>query len=321
MEIGLITDSVGTLSFDDALDLAKRVGVSSVEIATGNWSEAPHIDLAHVVASETARDEWVGKVRDRGLRISALNANGNQLHPRTGAQHDKVLRQSISLATLLGIPTVVCMSGLPAAPGDSMPNWITSSWPPENLEVLEHQWTDVAEPYWKDLAAFARENGVRLAIEACFSQLVYNPTTLHRLIEVAGADVVGANLDPSHLMGMGADIRSTIRGLGDSIFHVHAKDVRINRPVADRDGLVATAPMARASERAWNYVTLGLGHPAGEAFWADFVYSLRSVGYDGTLNIEHEDVLVNSAEGVTRAATLLQRVVLADPPDWKPADI
>jgi sugar phosphate isomerase/epimerase len=321
MQIGLITDSVGHLSFDEALDLAQRLHLGSVEVATGNWSEAPHIDLARVVGSDAARDEFAGKVADHGLKISALNANGNQLHPVTGPQHDKVLRDTIDLASSLGVPMVVCMSGLPAARNDSVPNWITSSWPPENVEVVAYQWEEVAIPYWKELAAFARDRGVRLAVEACFNQLVYNSSTMLRLIESAGEDVVGANLDPSHLMGMGADIPTVIRTLGESIFHVHAKDTRINTVVTARDGLLTTDPMEKANVRAWNYVTLGLGHPAGETFWADFVYTLRSVGYDGTMNIEHEDVLVNSVEGVTRAAQMLRRAALLEAPDWKPADV
>jgi sugar phosphate isomerase/epimerase len=51
-------------------------------------------------------------------------------------------------------------------------------------------------------------------------------------------------------------------------------------------------------------VTPGLGHPGGAALWADFVHNLRAVGYEGTLNIEHEDALVNSVEGVGRAVDL-----------------
>jgi sugar phosphate isomerase/epimerase len=56
-----------------------------------------------------------------------------------------------------------------------------------------------------------------------------------RLIEATGGDVVGANLDPSHLMWMGAHIPTVIRTLGEVIFHVHAKDIRINDWVATRD--------------------------------------------------------------------------------------
>jgi sugar phosphate isomerase/epimerase len=255
------------------------------------------------------------------LELSALCANGNQLHPVEGPQHDQVVRDTIGLASDLGVPTVVLMSGLPGARGDSTPNWITTSWPPETLKVLDYQWNEVAIPYWKELAALARDKGVRLAVEACGSQLVYSVSTMFRLIDAVGDDVVGANLDPSHLMWMGADIPTVIRALGPAIFHVHAKDIRVQRQNADRDGLLDTLPIERAGDRAWNYVTLGLGHPGGATFWADFVYTLRSVGYDGTLNIEHEDTLVNSVEGVGRAADLLKRIVLVEQPDWKPANI
>ncbi len=321
MQIGLITDSLGSLPFEEAVDVARASGLTSVEVATGNWSQAPHCDLATLVASKVARDEFAGVVTDRGLTISALNANGNQLHPVSGARQSQVLHDTIEVASLLGVPTVVCMSGLPAASGEKTPNWITTSWPPENLAVLEYQWMEVAIPYWKGLADFARDRGVRLAIEACFSQLVYNPSTLARLADAAGSDVVGANLDPSHLMWMGADIPTVVQALGDRILHVHAKDMRINRTIADRDGLLDNVPMFDASNRAWNYVALGLGQPGGEAFWADFVYSLRAAGYDGTINIEHEDVLMNSVEGVRRAADMLKRIVLFDAPDWTPADV
>jgi sugar phosphate isomerase/epimerase len=321
MKIGLITDSLGHLPFESALDVAKEHGLSSVEVATGNWSEAPHANLPSLVSSADARAEFAEKVSSRGLTLSALCANGNQLHPVEGHQHDKVVRDTIELASDLGVPTVVLMSGLPGAHGDSTPNWIITSWPPETLKVLDYQWNEVAIPYWKELAAFARDKGVRLAVEACGSQLVHNVSTMLRLIDSVGDDVVGANLDPSHLMWMGADIPTVIRALGPAIYHVHAKDIRVERPHAGRDGLLDTLPIERAGDRAWNYVTLGLGHPGGATFWAEFVYTLRSVGYDGTLNIEHEDTLVNSVEGVGRAANLLKQIVLVEPPDWKPANI
>jgi sugar phosphate isomerase/epimerase len=321
MKIGLITDSVSHLSFEGALDIAQQLGLSSVEVATGNWSEAPHADLRALVSSEQAKAEFAEKVQSRGLTISALCANGNQLHPTTGAAQDRVVHDTISVASALAVPTVVLMSGLPGAKGDSMPNWITTAWPPENLVVLEYQWTEVAIPYWKELAAYARDKGVKLAVEACGGQLVHSTSTIQRLIEATGGDVVGANLDPSHLMWMGADIPTVIRTLGEAIFHVHAKDVRINRWISDRDGLLDTVSHTKPGSRAWNYVTLGLGHPDGAAFWAEFVYTLRSVGYDGTLNIEHEDSLVNSVEGVGKAADLLKQVMLVDAPDWTPASV
>jgi len=321
MEIGLITDSLSSRSFDEVLGIAADLGLGSIELPTGNWSEAPHLDLDALLDSEAERLAYLGKIAQAGLRISALNANGNQLHPVSGPEQDLVLRKTIRLARLMDVPTVVCMSGLPGAAGDSTPNCVTSSWPPENLSILEHQWEQVALPYWRELAGFAQEHGVKLAIEPCFTQLVYNAATAKRLIDAVGSEWVGINLDPSHLMAMGADIPSVIRALAGTIMHVHAKDVRLNAPVVSANGLPDGTGMTKWQQRAWNYVTLGLGHPAGEAFWADFVYELRAAGYDGTLNIEHEDVLVNSEEGVRRAAGLLRRVALQGEPDWKPAQV
>ena len=317
----MITDSLSSRSFEDVLDIAADLGLSSIELPTGNWSEAPHLDLDRLLDSETARAEYLRKVAAHGLGISALNANGNQLHPVSGPAQDAVLRKTVRLARLMEVPTVVCMSGLPAAAGDSSPNWVTSSWPPENVAILEHQWEQVAIPYWRDLAFFAAEQSVQLAIEPCFAQLVYNASTARRLIDSVGSRSIGVNLDPSHMMAMGADIPSVIRELAGSIVHVHAKDVRLNAPIVATNGLHDGTAMTLPQERAWNYVTLGLGHPAGEAFWADFVYQLRAAGYDGTLNIEHEDVLVNSEEGVRRAASLLGKVALRAAPDWQPADV
>ncbi|MDQ1181808.1 sugar phosphate isomerase/epimerase [Rhodococcus sp. SORGH_AS_0301] len=322
MKIGLITDSLSHLSFTDTLDAAARAGVSSVEIATGNWSTSPHADLGSLVSSDTARADLVNTVTERGLTISALNANGNQLHPVTGPQHDQVVRDTIMVAGELGVPTVVLMSGLPGGSrDDTTSNWVTTSWPPENIAVLDYQWNDVALPYWTSLAAHAKRHGVRLAVEACGAQLVHNTTTLRRLSDATDPSVVGANLDPSHLMWMGADIPSVIAELNAKIFHVHAKDVRINHRIAGADGLLDVVPITRPQDRAWNYVTLGLGHPGGATFWADFVYNLKAVGYDGTLNIEHEDALVNASEGVGKAAHLLRQVILEHAPDWKPAQI
>ncbi|MFE4834612.1 sugar phosphate isomerase/epimerase family protein [Arthrobacter sp. NPDC056691] len=321
MQLGLITDSLGSRPLEQVLDTAAELGLDTVEIATGNWSESPHANLEGLASSATARNALADAIHSRGLTLSALNANGNQLHPVTGPEHDRVVRDTIKVASEMGVPTVVLMSGLPGARGEKSPNWITTSWPPETLEILDYQWTDVATPYWVELAAFARRLNVRLALEMHGRQLVFNVATLKRLQGIVGDDVVGANLDPSHLMWMGADILAVIRALGPSIFHVHAKDARIERPNTAVNGILDTLPPARTVDRSWNYVTLGLGHPGGSAFWADFVYTLQAVGYTGPLNIEHEDVIVNSSEGVRKSAELLRSVVLRDAPDWAPARI
>lgn len=321
MKLGLITDSLGDRPLEDALDFIAQAGLESVELAAGGWSESPHLDVTALLGSASARRKLSDGMTSRGLELTALNANGNQLHPVTGEAEQKRILDMVTLAGEMGVPTVALMSGLPGARGESTPNWITTSWPPETLSVLKYQWEEVAIPYWEKLAAHARANGVRLAVEMHGRQLVFNPATMRRLRDGVGDDVIGANLDPSHLMWMGADIPTVIRELGDMIYHVHAKDARIEQRNLAINGVHDTLPPSEFAHRSWNYITLGLGHPGGADFWAEVIYTLRSVGYDGPLNIEHEDVLVGTEEGIRRSADLLHRVVLRDPPDWTPADI
>ena len=311
MQIGLMTDSVPALSITETLDLAAELGLDTVEFATGNWSTAPHLDLGRLLADETARTALAAAVAARSLRISALNANGNPLHPATGREQDRVLRDTIRLASLLGVDTVVCMSGLPAAPGDHTPNWITTCWPPETTEILRAQW-DIAIPYWRDLGAFARKENVQLALEMHANQLVYNAPTLLRLREAAGP-VFGANLDPSHLMWMGADPIQSARALEGAIYHVHAKDTRLESGRQALTSRLETLPWERVDDRAWNYVTLGDGHPGGIEFWSQFISALCASGYTGTLSIEHEDLALPPIDGVRRSVDLLRDAVKTQP--------
>lgn len=321
MEIGIVTDSLAALPFEEMLDTVAELGISSVEFPTGGWSSAPHIDTELLLADKAARDRFTAAIADRGLRICALNANGNQLHPTTGPVVDGVVRRAVELASILEIPTVVLMSGLPGgAPGDTTSNWVTTSWPPETQTILDYQWNEVALPYWHDLAKLGRSRGVRFAVEMHGHQLVYNAETLLRLRDAVG-DVVGANLDPSHPMWMGADPRAVARALSGAIHHVHAKDARLQRHVVDAHGVLGTQPPEQAAGRPWNFVTLGLGYPGGQQFWGQFLCDLRAAGYDGPLSIEHEDVLLDAVEGVRQTVDLLRGVMPVKPPSWRPQDI
>lgn len=306
MKIGLVTDELANMSLDDVLDMAASLGIEAIELGCGAWSNAPHVDREALLGSDTARDELLGKLADRGLGISALNVSGNPLHPGPGgAAHDKATRQTIELARLLGIDRVVLMSGLPAAPGDRHPNWITVAWPRETAAILEHQWDEVFA-YWSGLVAYAVSHGIsRLCVEPHGHQIVYNVPSLLRLRDAVGP-VVGANFDPSHLMWMGADPIAAIEALGDAIYHVHAKDTKIEAAAALRSRL-EVLPAADAPHRAWNYVTLGHGHDM--SFWRSFCDALRGVGYDDVLSIEHEDVALDPLDGVQRSVSLLKSVI------------
>jgi sugar phosphate isomerase/epimerase len=308
MRLGLVTDSLAHLPLDTMLPTVAGFGVTMVEFGCGNWSPAPHLNLDALLASKRERTDFLARAADHGLSISALNCSGNPLLPgAAGEAHRAVTSKTIALAGLMGLRRVIMMSGCPGGPGDANANWVTTAWPPEAARVLERQWSEQLLPYWRGLAAESRAAGVEhLCLELHGQQNVYNVRTLFRLREAVGP-VVGANLDPSHLFWMGADPLAAVGALGDAIYHVHAKDTRINTGVAAVHGLIDVTPMDRLEERAWSYVTLGRGHDA--SWWRAFIGALRTASYDDVLSIEHEDLALSPEDGVRESVDLLGRAL------------
>lgn len=310
MRIGLVTDSLGHLDRASMLDAAANMGIEALEIGCGAWSKAPHLDLGAMLASETERRALLAAIERHGMELVALNASGNPLHPgASGTEHRRVAEDTIRLAPKLGVRRVVMMSGCPGGPGDANANWITTAWPPETAEVLAWQWRERILPLWHDLVSLAEASGVTLALELHGQQAVYNVPSLLRLREAMG-ERVGANLDPSHLMWMGADPLAAAHALGPAIHHVHAKDTRLSLANVALASVIDTTPMDRHAERAWSYVTLGDGRPVG--WWRGFLSALRAAGYDDVLSIEHEDVACSPEDGVARSVALLREAMEGD---------
>ena len=255
----------------------------------------------------------------RDLEIISLNANGNPLHP-TDPKQGEDLKKTIRLAGEMGIKTVCTMSGLPAgSSGDKMPNWVVSSWPPETQDILRYQWQEKLIPFWMEIVALAKEHGVeRIALELHGNQCVYNVPSLLKLRDAVGP-TVGANLDPSHLFWMGADPLVAAEALGEAVYHVHAKDTFLNEPVQATTSLLENGSLMDIPARSWSYITLGFGH--GEEWWRQFCYRLKMAGYDGWLSVEHEDVLLNSLEGLEKSIELLKVVMPSAAADFKPQEI
>src|SRR5215211_288522 len=168
MKVGVFLVLFRQRPVEEALDFVKQAGVGAVEIGTGGYVGDAHCKPAELLADAAARRDFREAVISRDREISALSCHGNPLHPdpAIGTAHDAGFRDTIRLAGELGVGTVVNFSG---CPGDSdqakHPNWVTCPWPPDFTKVLEWQWTEKVAPYWSAAAAFAKEHGVRVAIE------------------------------------------------------------------------------------------------------------------------------------------------------------
>ena len=165
-------------------------------------------------------------------------------------------------------------------------------------------------PYWKETAEFAKQHGIK---KICFEMhpgfCVYNPETLLKLRAAVG-DIIGANFDPSHLIWQGMDPVEAIRTLGDAIYFVHGKDVRVDRTNVAKNGVLDTKHYSDVLNRAWVFRTMGYGHDF--KMWKDIVSMLKLVGYDDVISIEHEDSLMSPTEGLQKAIALLKEVLISE---------
>jgi len=313
MHVGVFTPLLSQLPLAAVFKKLKALQIDTVELGTGNYPGDAHCKLS-MIENSSELAEFQRALADHGATISALSCHGNALHPdKSRAQHDReISRKTILLAEKLGISVVVDFSGCPGdSPHATAPNWVTCPWPPDYLKVLDWQWNEVVSGYWIEHAKFAADHGVKIAIEMHPGFVVYSPETMLKLRSIAGPSV-GCNFDPSHLFWQSIDPIAAIRVLGDAIFHVHAKDTQIYDRNLPLTGVLDTKSYADERNRAWIFRTCGYGHDAG--WWKEFASTLRMFGYDYVLSIEHEDSLLSPEEGLTKAAELLNGLVMRQKP-------
>ena len=317
MKVGLLINLYHDMSFADVLDRADGLGIEAVEIGAGGWPGKDHCDPARLLADKEAFKEFEGTLKKHpNLIVSALSVHGNPVHPNkeTAKSYDEDFRNCVLLAERLGVERVNTFSGCPGgSPTDTRPNWATCAWPDEFLEVLDYQWNDVLIPYWQEAAAFAREHGVnKIGFEMHPGFCVYNPETLLRLRHAVGPEI-GANFDPSHLIWQGIDPVAAIRALGaeDAIFHVHAKDTKIDKYNVAVNGVLDTKHYGDELHRSWIFRSVGYGN--NMTYWRDMVSNLRLVGYDFVMSIEHEDSVMSIDEGLEKAVYFLKQAIIREP--------
>jgi len=315
LKLGVFTVLFAQKPLEEALDYIKESGLEAVEIGTGGYPGKAHCDPDELLSDAGKLKAFKQAVESRGLIISALSVHGNTLHPQKAIAksfHDDLIK-TIDLAQRLEVPVVNTFSGCPGDHEDAKyPNWPVSPWPNDYQEILKWQWEQKVIPYWKETGAYAAERGVKIGLELHGGFSVHTPGTLLRLREAAG-EVIGANLDPSHMWWQGIDPVQAIRILGQAgaIHHFHAKDTAIEQSNVNKHGLTDMQPYTMMLDRAWQFRTVGFGHSMH--VWADIISALRLVGYDYVVSIEHEDGLMSIEEGFTKAVRNLQSVLIREP--------
>lgn len=297
MRLGLLTAPFEGVPLTDVARWAVSEGIGMLEVAS--WPAAGgearrYAGTAHLPIEDLSAErasEIVDELTQIGAGISGLGYYPNNLHPdpQHRAAVNEHTRAVIRAAARLGVPVVNTFVGAdPALP----------------LEENYEQFLKV----FPDILAEAADLGVKVAIENCpmiFSMdewpsgknLAYNPRTWRRMFEDMPGDTLGLNLDPSHLLWQMIDAERVVEEFGSRIYHVHVKDLEI-----DRNGLYENGILSAGM--GWQRPRLpGLG----QVDWPRFVSALYRVGYDGVLCIEHEDRRFEGTEELVKTGFLIGR--------------
>lgn len=311
IRIGVFDAAFRDLSLEQLIEVIKEFKIEAVELASGNQVGNPHCDREGLLADKSKLRAYASLFEKNNIMISAFSCHGNPVHPdRDIAQReDRVYRQTIELAAQTGVNRMVCFSGCPGDGTGKHPNWIQSLETEEWVQLLEWQWREVLVPYWKDLAAYARQRNVKIAVEMDSGNSVFNVATLLKLRHAAG-DNVGANLDFSGIFQLGVEPTAVLKKLGEEecIYHMHGKDIWIDPGNTAVNGLVDLTPYSDLAHRSWSYADIGFGHDL--VVWKSIAETLKAVGYHHVISIEHESPYTSDRIGVARAAQALQQVLL-----------
>lgn len=312
MKIGVFSDSLPKLSRRDLFAWCAERGIEDIELGVGAWGPwpRPHLDLA-TIGTSAERDRLAGELREHGLRLSAVNAAGNLLHPDPAKRADAQarFRAAVELAVAMKVRRVVTMSGCPAGPGGGslgvFPCWATSA---DNEQLFAWQMENELGPFWRSTSDWLAKSApdVMVCFELHPGVAVFNVAGFEALAAHTGRNI-GINLDPSHFWWQGVDPIEVVRALGDRIGHAHGKDTLLYPERIRRQGVLHYAPPADPDRAPWHFASVGEGHD--DATWIALLGAMRAAGYDGVISIEHEDPRYDGEEGTHRSFANLRRII------------
>ena len=278
MQLGFVSAILPDLSLDEVFHFAAEAKFDCVEVmcwpkgkAERRYAGVTHIDVSEMKASDAAR--ILDLSARTGVAISGLGYYPNPLAPDAAEAKVYVghIKKAIRASKLLGIHLVNTFIGR---------DWTKS---------VDDNWKRF-ESTWKPVIQFAEDQGVRIAIENCpmlftgdewpgGKNLATTPAIWRRMFEAIPSKNFGLNYDPSHMIWQQMDYLHPMKEFAGKLFHVHAKDARLDRDRLNQVGILA---------HPLQYHTPKLPG-LGDVHWGRFCSVLSDTGYCGPVCIEVED--------------------------------
>jgi sugar phosphate isomerase/epimerase len=278
MQLGFVSAILPDLSLAEVARFAREAGYDCVELmcwpvskAERRYAGVTHVDVTDF--TQARADDVRGVMAEAGVAISGLGYYPNPLcsDADESARYVEHIRKVVRAAALFGINRMNTFIGRDPAKS------VADNWP-RFLEV------------WRPLVRYAEEQGVRIGIENCpmlftpdewpgGKNLAVSPAIWRRMFADVPSAHFGLNYDPSHMIWQHMDYLAPLREFTDRLFHIHAKDVRIDRNRLDAVGILAHPLEYHVPKLP------GLG----DVDWGRFFSALSDVGYQGPVCVEVED--------------------------------
>ena len=294
MQLGFVSAILPDLTLEEVAAFAAATGYDCVELmcwprgkAERRYAGVTHVDVAGFTRGQA--DAVKSVMAQHQVAISGLGYYPNPLTPDTAEAQVYVehIREVILAAELLGVGVVNTFAGR---------DWTKS---------LADNWPRFLAT-WQPLIQFAEDHGVKVAIENCpmlftgdewpgGKNLARSPAIWRRMFDDIPSPHFGLNFDPPHFIWQQMDYLAPLREFKDRLFHIHAKDARIDRHRLDQVGILAFPN---------EYHTPKLPG-MGDVNWGQFFGVLTDAGYRGPVCVEVEDRAFEG-ELVARKAALIQ---------------
>lgn len=288
MKIGFLSAILDQNTYEEMIDIAKKIGFECVEVACWPQGKAErryagvsHIDVDRILVDDEYAEYVLQYANNQGIEISSLGYYPNFMDMERekremAVEHLKVL---IKASRKLGIGMVTTFIGR-----DQMKTVEA------NLKSMKEIWVPIME--------LAQEYKVKVAIENCpmlfgpdqwpgGQNLMTSPDIWRKVFEILPSEYLGINYDPSHFIWQMMDYIKPIYEFKDKIFHVHFKDIKINKQRLKDCGILAY-PLSFMSPKI-----PGLG----DVNWSKFVSALTDIKYEGYACIEIEDKAFEDSKG------------------------
>ena len=278
MQLGFVSAILPDDSLESVLATAAELGYDCVEVmcwpqgkAARRYAGVTHIDV------EAFGDQQAGEINDLAARYGvAISGLGYYPNPLSADQDEadravEHLHKVIAAAAVLGVGRVNTFIGR------------------NHLQSVEANWPRFVST-WQPLVEWAQSQQVKIGIENCpmlftadewpgGKNLAHSPAIWRKMFDAIPSDCFGLNYDPSHLVFQQMDYLAPMRDFAERIFHVHAKDVRVDRHRLDQVGTLAYPNDYHCPKLP------GLG----DVDWGLFFSVLGDTGYRGPVCVEVED--------------------------------